>query len=573
MLKSDPALVYYFTERVLESGGGLPADFRADPRIHHPDTTDVLEQFTVSQEFLIAWAYRSSGTGLPLHVFAVYVMALTASLVALGVFLWTRSATGRTSWALLAAFLALALPANYRTIGFILVREDLALPLLVLHLGTLAGAVARGGAWRFALSGLWLALALASWHAMRFCVAIEALLAWGWFLATGANVFRRPAAWLMLLAPWAAGLLVPVLRANLLLLSAPSMLALSLLLAARFPAGSRRRQIIVAGLSGVLLILGATFLSGTLGASSYAHVTDVLLAKLRHGGRLPLDPTQLSFDARLLWQGPFATLEWSWGFFQLRGGLLLVLVGAVGCAFGARAWNGEGLTVLASLGVLPVAWLFERLVVLPGFLLPVSAALLLSRWRSSRWAFGVFGAVLLTQALSLQGFADGRVISWYLPAGQAAERAAMLDWVEDNVPPGEAVVSDFMNSPAILAQTGRPICLQPKYETADSRRRAQEFLETYFHGSPEGLRRLVRERFRARYLVIDRYTLGTLSAYAAGIGPGQSWAPGTPAALFQSTKPGDLDGVPGFELVYRSSTSPRSGGRAALDFYRVYELP
>jgi len=33
MLKSDPALLYYITQRILEAGGLPPEDFRSDPRI------------------------------------------------------------------------------------------------------------------------------------------------------------------------------------------------------------------------------------------------------------------------------------------------------------------------------------------------------------------------------------------------------------------------------------------------------------------------------------------------------------------------------------------------------------
>lgn len=37
MLKSDPALLTYITQRILDSGGLPPDDFRADPRVEHPD--------------------------------------------------------------------------------------------------------------------------------------------------------------------------------------------------------------------------------------------------------------------------------------------------------------------------------------------------------------------------------------------------------------------------------------------------------------------------------------------------------------------------------------------------------
>ena len=39
MLRSDPALLYYITQRILDSGGLPPADFRADPRIEHPEVS------------------------------------------------------------------------------------------------------------------------------------------------------------------------------------------------------------------------------------------------------------------------------------------------------------------------------------------------------------------------------------------------------------------------------------------------------------------------------------------------------------------------------------------------------
>jgi len=98
MLKSDPALLYYFTERILESGGGVPDDFRADPRVQHPGTTDVPAEFTVGQEFLVAWAYAAFGGASPLHAFCVRLMALCASLAGVGVWrVIARRQAGRTS--------------------------------------------------------------------------------------------------------------------------------------------------------------------------------------------------------------------------------------------------------------------------------------------------------------------------------------------------------------------------------------------------------------------------------------------------------------------------------------------
>jgi len=66
MLRSDPALLYYITERVLEAPGLLPDDLRADPRVEHPEGADLLAEFSVGQELLVAWTYAWLGCGAPL---------------------------------------------------------------------------------------------------------------------------------------------------------------------------------------------------------------------------------------------------------------------------------------------------------------------------------------------------------------------------------------------------------------------------------------------------------------------------------------------------------------------------
>ncbi len=55
LLRTDPALLYYVTEKIIEAEGGVPWDFRADPRIQYPDGADIPAMFTVGQEFLVAW--------------------------------------------------------------------------------------------------------------------------------------------------------------------------------------------------------------------------------------------------------------------------------------------------------------------------------------------------------------------------------------------------------------------------------------------------------------------------------------------------------------------------------------
>jgi len=84
----------------------------------------------------------------------------------------------------------------------------------------------------------------------------------------------------------------------------------------------------------------------------------------------------------------------------------------------------------------------------------------------------------------------------------------------------------------------------------------------FFRGSPEDLRRLMLEKYRCRYLVVDRWTD---LRYLAGIPSVPPYLPrGTPAAIFFSTDAKTLTSAPGYRLLYRSAQP--------TDTMRLYEL-
>jgi hypothetical protein len=608
--KSDPALLLYLTERILDADGVTPKDWRADPRLQHPYSTDIPAEFTVGQEFLLAWTQlglRSIGREAPLDWTARWLFSFLASLSLVGVFGLARELTRRRVDSCMPAFFAALLwailPANYRTIGFLIVREDLAIPALAWALWLLARAARRDTAGAWFLAGLPLALALSTWHAMGFFLAVLLMAPVAWLLRTGRSPFTHLRSTALLVVPVLATLFVPALRTAGTLGSLPALLTGGLLAAGIAETRGLRHVTRVAcagGAAGLVLILaGALRLArGTAGA--YSHVYDVLFAKLRTLGHAPEDPTEISFDARLLWQGPFETLPPASFVGYLGWGMLFCLLGFV------LAWWGwgpaatqakvsqsgsdrpgtrdvstaEALLVAASLFSLPAAWLVARVVVLPGLLLPVLAATLLARaWQTKGKTGGVSPALLLGGGvLFLQGallflpWIWGFTSPWYQPAGRQAEIAALVDWVSENVEPTEAISADFMNGPAILAHCGNGIVLQPKYETDRSRRQAERFLEEFFHGSPAEFLSLIRGEFKTRYVLIDRYTLGFLSRWAAGLRDDADLVPGTAAELFLSQDTERLESIAGTTLVYRSPESIQQSNGAAYDFFCLYRL-
>jgi hypothetical protein len=596
MLWSDPALLYYFTERIVENGGTAPADLRADERVQWPDRIDDFALETIGQEYVAAWWHRLLGGGEPLHLSCLRSMAWAASLAAVGVFGLALELTGSALLGGVAALLFALLSANYRTIGFILIREDFALPWFALHLWLLARAARVRTAASFALCGLAALAALSTWHAMGFVVAIEAAVALLWFLRTGENALAGRYAWLLPAVVAAGSFVVPALRTKVAALSLPMQIAIGLLAAAAFVrarrsqrtaqatgaqprAGLGARIVAVVGVAAAALAARGISQWRGGGIGDYSHVLALMVAKLVHFGRLPDDPNALEFEARLLWQGPFETGSVS---ALLQG--LTVAVPALLWLIGREAWtwlSGRGDARRAwlaafSAAALLVAWLVERTQVVIGLVAPVALVVVCAAIGSARVRAAALLAALLGAAIGMglfvtharlrvygveRQFRDGRV-SWEAHPHEH-ELPPLLSWIERSLPADAAITADFVTSTAILAHTRRPILLQPKYESKVVRDRIHEFLDAWYRGAPSQLAQWMRDH-RSRYLVVHAGYLGPGSLYLDGF-PDRSptrYEPESCAARFL----GDPERVPGFHLLYRSPPALRT------DLFRVYEL-
>lgn len=587
LLRSDPALLYYFVERILESGGTLPADFRADPRVLHPQTTDVLALFPLGIEWIVAWCRGLFGPDVPLHVVCVRVAAVCAAATAAGVYGLALELTRRAGWAVLAAALWAVTTANYRTVGFVLMGEDASVPFFALHLYLFARACRLRNASSIALAALALVLAVSTWHALGFFVLIEAAAIFAWYTQSGANPLRVPRTGIALALLAAAAFALPILRSTQFAFSLPMGLAFALWVSARLAErrawGRRTAWAASAGLVVAVAALGfAVARLSDSGLAGYGHVWSLLAQKVLHLGQLPADPLELPAEVRLMWQGPFATAELPALLASLGFGLVFALAFLVAPLASARETGGERAVLAWALAfALPAAWLVERTSICAGLLVPVAAVSgaqgIVARWsgRSARW----LPAALLIAITSLQAawiherfthFASG----WYFPPQRQLEVRALVRAIAEQVPADEAVAADFVNSTTILAHTRRPIVLQPKYEDRESRLRAIEFFETFYHGRPDDLRRLLVGKYRCHYLVVDRSLFGELHAalYLGGIRPADARPePGTCWELLASQDAAVLASVPGFELLYRSPPTIRRGG-AATDWFRLFRL-
>jgi hypothetical protein len=577
MLKSDPGLLFYLTQRIVDAHGAPPEDFRADPRIEHPETVDVPATFTVGQEFAVAWSYLLLGRGVPLHVFCVWAMGLWASAAVLGVYGLARELARGVGPPMLAAACAVATVASYRTVGWILMSEDFSVPWFALHLWLLARAARTRTPASILLAGLALGVAVSTWHATSFFFAIEAACAFVVFQRTGRNPFATRGAWILPATLLGFACAVPVLRSTGFALSLPMQIVLAAW--ASSWSGWRRPRLVAwvaLGLAGAASY-GAAALLGR-GIGEYGHVFLLLAAKMERLGVLPSDPGILPAEVRLMWQGPFSSLDPRALVSYLGIALLALAPAAIRLARPPRseedAVAGDLVTTLCALACVSVlvAWLVERTVLLPGLILPVAGAVALARGRS-RGLTGLAWAAVLAQGAHTFDAIASTPIAWYQPPARRAELAELVTRIPELVPEGEAIAADFMTSTAILANTGHPILFQPKWEAKRSRERVLDLFDAFYHRTPAELRRRLLETYRCRYLAVDRGFFGIQRAswYVAGL-PEDAPAKGTAADLLLSRDLAVLSGIPGYRLIYRSPDRFRSRGGEPTDYYRLYEL-
>jgi hypothetical protein len=260
-----------------------------------------------------------------------------------------------------------------------------------------------------------------------------------------------------------------------------------------------------------------------------------------------------------MWQGPFATFPV--GAMVARIGVLLVGVGLVlgiGVVRRARApWT------LSALAAIALAWLAQRNMAIAAPVLVLATVLAVEG--SARRVQLVRGALLL-QGLAFFVWLVTFQVHWFRPLDQVTARRAAVEATARRVPAGAPVLADSLVGPALLADHGRPIALQAKWETRAARDRVVRFLDRLYSGSIEEFVAFQREEVGAEWLLFDGHTLWALGAtrYAAGLPPGTSLPPPGSALSVLVGVEGDLEDH--YEIVWRESeVVGRSGtGRTGL---------
>jgi len=511
----------FFAEHPVSDWGQLARD----RSVQHPDAINDWAEFTVAMEVPVGILYRWLKPSVPFHVWVVWYDCLVGSLTLFGVFLLARAMWQNDFAGLIAAVLYATLYPSYgRTVKNLFLREDFALPLILLALWASVRMLQTGSRrndsdylvsnnevpdpatppsanstdfrnrcsqnprnWgmQVAAALLWLA-ALASWHLTQFVLAVGVAAATLVYLGRGETP-RRPWFVLTLLVGAVA---VPVLRAKQFYFSPTMCVLLALTLAVWINGGRKKATRVFVGC--LVVSLAAGWLART-SYGEYAHVYQLFFYKLRFLGLKPPQPSLLPWEARCLWEGAFNTagLTDFWRYLLGCGPLAVLAVWKSG-----RMEVWKGIFVVFALLLAPLSWMVVRYFTFLAPAVAVLAAGVAAQRLSGKWIAAVAAAWQLA------------ALDWR-PLDRAPVRPEMyrpvVAWLRENTPSKAVILSGVSESPVWWAHTGRATVLHSKFENRRIRDRYREFLEALY-GLESELASFAR-RYGAEYFVYDQRCL------------------------------------------------------------------
>ena len=519
---TESAFQYRYA-KIIADGGTIPG---TDTAAQYPEGARPHKEFTLCMEYVSGHAYRlffRNSAAVPFHLFLIFFISFYSSLTLLAVYLLSRTLWESPGGGLLSVVFYLAARISWaRTVtGFN--YEDFALPLIFLSLALFIKAVKRGagggGRALYSLfSTLLLLAALSSWHFSRFYFLVFSSVLAAAFLTRDdcGERLQVPVAALLLITALGSSF-VPVLRATGLVLSLP-MLLLSALLASsvlRNKFALPRSKTILLFSSLLLLLAGCSHLFLTKDAGEYSHVYSLFLYKLRYLLAKPENPLLLPFDTRVLWIEEFnspALRDW---FAYLS---ILLPLGLTPALYGIYETREKQCRAAFLFCGLAVSFFFLSFFAMR--LLSFSAVFLavyMGKYpelleRAAAWGKRTIYAFLsvcflLALASDMLAFSLKPPLS-SPPTFYEGDTKLILNWIRANTKPDDVFLSNIGAGAAVLAYTGRPVNLHPKFETARLRRKFESFARALY-APEEDFYKLCREYKAAYFLHENNFALNS----------------------------------------------------------------
>jgi hypothetical protein len=526
LFTSESALQYRYAKMVA-NGQSIPL---LDVKAQYPEGLEVFSNLTVFMEFVSGFLYRffSRFVKIPFHVFLIYFICFFSSLTIFPVYLISYKVWGSRFSALAStAFYAFSLPGMSRTIGNYLL-EDFAFPFIFFSLYFFLVSLCETNdtsAKKYLrtlapyLSGLFMAIALLSWHLTSFYffpfvlyVVIKFL-----FQREKNHILISSYGKLMLFVI-IAGIVSPVLREKLFTLSPPMLMSYSLLISYYLGKqwGWKKQKILFGTVSLILVFSTAIILAKHY--QEYSHVYSLLFYKLFYLGSKPPDPTKIPYHASVLWLGSaFDTAQLGFTVFHFSALIPLGLFGLFESLYNfikKKTTTGEDLLIFFAFVFLGSYLLVSRMFPFLGFFLClfIGRTLLGKSRKVLIWisiilvlafAFEVHKTITLRKQTTFKNVVAK--IPEKKPAFQifqeATDKLDLVRWIRWNTRDSDVILTWFGLSPMILAYTDRPIVIHSKFESRSIREKYKQFIFSLY-GDEEKFYEICRV-FQADYFVYD----------------------------------------------------------------------
>jgi tetratricopeptide (TPR) repeat protein len=578
MFWSEAAVQYRYAKMIAD-GKRIP---EYDQDLQYPEGVRPHETLTLPMEHVTGWSFRIYDRSFPqsvtLSVYVVLWACLFSSLSVVAIYAVALRVFSSHASAILASLLYGFCPATADRLVASFNREDFALPLLFGGFAFFVASLHSDSTFKTRL--IWACFAsmlfvagLTAWHLTRFY-----LLTFGAAAAAAYLIARRESLktfglslTIVTVSISIAGLAMPLLRTRQFVWS-PAVILCVVTTASiawnrtwQADDGVWKRLAVWLAIAAVPIVVLFAMVPVN---DAYTYVWALLVEKVAHFGVKPIDPSRLSFDARMVWVEAFNSPSLAY-VVGTCGAILLACVISSYRLVRFRSCMMENRMSLAML--LGMAGLFvffflmiTRLSVFAIFFLSAMAGGAVCGRPTRRALLVTFAAIVPLVAVFAYGFPVGH--SSYLSRllGHREQSTMvkwpkddelLVTWVKENTAENAVFLSRFGVAPVILAYADRAIVLQPKFESAGIRGKVRKSLEALY-GTEEALAEFCVANGATHYLLDLELCLENDLDSPRYVADALRLSPATPAYQMQFAP----ERLSRFQLVYQNS------------FYRVFEL-
>ncbi|MBN2190251.1 MAG: hypothetical protein JW728_03475 [Candidatus Aureabacteria bacterium] len=563
----SPLLFKYADMRA--SGYDIPdTDFSAQ----YPEGLDVQKDLSTYGDFIPALAYRFFKPDIPFQRFVRMFFPVFYCLGIFGIFTAARNLSGNSESGLLAAAVyAFSLMSVIRSSGVEFSRENFALPFICIHLGLVSAYINRPSALYALISAVALAAAQVFWDMTQLYLSIWVVIATAYLFFGKDTGKYKPIILFSVITVFYAGVSSPYLMSHGFLCSLP-MLGLYLLgflavLNGKIKFLAKKQLLVIIWIS-LYIISSVVSLYGSDYGSVYSNFISLFFEKIRYANQIPSDPSQLTWDARILWTPALDSVGFRGvsGYFGITG--FIFLLGF--CRLIYNVFKNRFMNLLFLIPFVLICLmmfvLFRRMYVF--LIIPVSVICgCLIACSDKKYMRRLLLAVFLIFAATEASRVYASRSHWVRDINYAAYEDILM-WSEKATPEDSVILANFTICPGFNYYGRRNIVFHPKFENPVLRKKIFDYGEALFGEDETGFSGFC-DRYSIDYYVFTRGTYSTEGPYSMRYIWGVREArPGCIASKFEKYGAAPFRFVPVYDNgIYRAYRYINSGEMKSVAEY------